>query len=60
MSYKIHFKLIQICKIEEYLLIDMDYRQFVQLKVPTAGAHTRVYGRIGEEGKLIFDLLIKE
>ncbi len=36
------------------------YEYIYKIKVPTAGGHTRVYGRIGEDGELIFDLIIKK
>ncbi|WP_027624774.1 hypothetical protein [Clostridium lundense] len=36
------------------------YEYIYKIKVPKAGGHTRVYGRINESGELIFDLILKK
>jgi hypothetical protein len=36
------------------------YEYTYKIKVPKAGGHTRVYGRVGENGELIFDYILKK
>ncbi|AOR25009.1 hypothetical protein [Clostridium taeniosporum] len=50
-----------IIKLTENEIVNKGGYEYVyKIKVPKAGGHTRVYGRINESGELIFDLILKK